>query len=144
MIDHTSIAVKNYDESVKFYDETFKILGFARCKTLAFPVPHSDKILKIAGYGKNNKPSFWISNMSKYPGEIANAAGVHFAFSAANSEMINAWYEKCLELGGKDNGKPGVRPQYHPGYYGAFIIDPSGWRIEAVMHNYNGYNQNLY
>ena len=53
-------------------------------------------------------------------------------------EAVQQWYAKCLELGGKDNGAPGPRPEYHPGYFGAFIIDPNGWRIEACFHQYQG------
>ena len=70
--------------------------------------------------------------------DVGKARGVHMAFSAPNAEAVAEWYDKALKLGGKDNGAPGVRPEYHPGYFGAFIIDPSGWRIEACFHGYKG------
>ena len=92
--------------------------------------------VQVAGYGKGEKPYFWISPMGNKEEEIGCARGVHFAFLAPSVEAVQEWHKKCLELGGKDNGAPGPRPIYHPGYYGAFIIDPSGWRIEACLHNY--------
>ena len=132
MIDHFSISVNNYDQSLKFYDETLKILGYERLMTIDIPEHH----VKVTGYGKDQKPSFWISPMGKEEEEVGRAKGVHFAFLAPNAEAVQAWYKKCLELGGKDNGKPGVRPEYHPGYYGAFVVDPNGWRIEACFHQH--------
>lgn len=131
MIDHVSISVNNYEKSLIFYDQTLEVLGYKRNMTIDIP----EKNVRTAGYGKGEKPSFWISPMGKKEEDIGKARGVHFAFSAPNTEAVNAWYKKCLELGGKNNGAPGPRP-YHPGYYGAFIIDPDGWRIEAVFHGF--------
>jgi hypothetical protein len=56
---------------------------------------------------------------------IGNARGVHMAFSASSVEAVKAWYDKCLELGASDNGAPGPRLEYHPGYFGAFVVDPN-------------------
>ena len=70
---------------------------------------------------------------------IGKARGFHVAFKAPRILSIKKQYQKCLELGGKDNGAPGPRPEYHPGYYSAFIIDPNGWRLEAVLHDYKGH-----
>jgi len=67
---------------------------------------------------------------------VGQAAGFHVGFVASNVEPVHKWYEKYLEIGREDNGAPGPRPEYHPGYYGAFIIDPNGWRIEACFQNY--------
>ena len=133
MIDHVSISVKNYKVSIDFYDQTFKALGYIRNMTIDIP----EKQVQVAGYGKGDKPSFWISPMGNDKEDIGRARGVHFAFLAPNQQAVDAWYAKCIELGGMDNGKPGLRPEYHPGYYGAFIIDPDGWRIEAVYHEFN-------
>lgn len=132
MIDHTSISVNDYEKSLVFYDQTFEVLGYKRNMTIDIP----EKNVRTAGYGKGEKPSFWISPMGKKEEDIGSARGVHFAFLAPSTEAVDLWYKKCLELGGKDNGAPGSRPHYHPGYYGAFIIDPDGWRIEAVFHQY--------
>ena len=132
VIDHASISVSNYEKSLLFYDQTFAILGYTRNMTIDIP----EKNVKVAGYGKEDKPSFWISPMGKKDEDIAKARGVHFAFLAPSTDAVDAWHKKCLELGGRDNGSPGLRPHYHPGYYGAFIIDPDGWRIEAVFHEF--------
>ena len=129
MLDHFSFSVKDFEQSRKFYDETLAILGYQRLRNFDFP----EQNVRVAGYGKGGKPSFWIG---KAPHEVSNICNFHIAFLAPSVASINDWYAKCLELGGTDNGKPGPRPQYHPGYYGAFIIDPNGWRIEAVLHTY--------
>jgi hypothetical protein len=91
---------------------------------------------QTAGYGYGHKPSFWISPMGRDNEEIGKARGMHIAFLATSVDALNKWYELCLQYGGKCNGKPGPRPEYHPGYYGAFVIDPNGWRIEACLHDF--------
>jgi catechol 2,3-dioxygenase-like lactoylglutathione lyase family enzyme len=133
MLDHVSISVKDYEKSLLFYDQSLALLGYCRNVTLDIP----EKEIRVAGYGKGDKPSFWISPMGNQQEEIGNARGVHFAFLAPDAAAVDAWYKKCLELGGNDNGAPGPR-HYHPGYYGAFIIDINGWRIEAAVHDYKG------
>jgi catechol 2,3-dioxygenase-like lactoylglutathione lyase family enzyme len=130
MIDHTSISVKDYEQSLAFYDKTLAALGYERVMTINKPN------VQTAGYGANKKPSFWISPMGRKDEEIGKARGMHIAFKANSVEDIQKWYDLCLQYGGADNGKPGPRPEYHPGYYGAFIIDPNGWRIEACLHHY--------
>jgi catechol 2,3-dioxygenase-like lactoylglutathione lyase family enzyme len=132
MIDHTSISVKNYEISRKFYEQTLSKLGYVPLFVI------DEKHVKTVGYGKEGKPFFWISPDGDQDEVIGKAKGVHIAFSAANVEQVNAWYHECLKYGGKDNGLPGPRAEYHPGYYGAFIIDPDGWRIEACYHGYQG------
>jgi catechol 2,3-dioxygenase-like lactoylglutathione lyase family enzyme len=131
-IDHASFAVNNYEKSADFYDQTFALLGVKRVMTI--DMEH----VKTIGYGKG-KPSFWISDRGRVEGEeVGKARGMHIAFVAPSVEAVNAWYKKALELGAIDNGVPGPRPEYHPGYYGAFVIDPNGWRIEACLHHYRG------
>ncbi len=134
MIHHTSISVNDWEKSLNFYDQTFKELGYKR--VMIFDFDQDGKKIYVAGYGDEGRPAFWICNQGNPDEEIGKARGVHFGFLAPSVEAIQKWYNKCLELGGKDNGKPGPRPEYHPGYYGAFIIDPDGWRIEACLHNY--------
>lgn len=132
MLDHFSVSVKDYPANLTFYDETLKLLGYKRVMTIDIDTP--SKKIQCAGYGEGEKPSFWISPMGEESEDIGRARGVHLAFKANSTQDVDAWYKKCLELGGKDNGAPGPRPHYHPGYYGGFIIDPNGWRIEAVCH----------
>lgn len=132
MLDHTSFAVKDYKQSLRFYDETLGVLGYERSVTLEYP----EYNIYAAGYGNGIRPSFWVSAGGNDNEQIGSAKGVHVAFIAPSVEAVLAWYHKCLELGGKDNGAPGPRTEYHEGYFGAFIIDPNGWRIEACLHNY--------
>ena len=131
MLHHTSISVTNYKNSLAFYDKSFKTLGFERVITI------DEGNVQCAGYGENGQPHFWISPMGDQNELIGQARGVHFAFLAPNQAAVDAWHTKCMELGAQDNGAPGPRPEYHPGYYGAFIVDPSGWRIEACIHDYS-------
>ncbi len=137
MIDHISFSVKNFEKSQNFYDKTLEILGYERLMNF------DNEEHQVAGYGKNGRPSFWIG-VNHVPSEkdkhesVGQAAGFHVGFLAPDVKAVHQWYEKCLELGGKDNGAPGPRLQYHPGYYGGFIIDPDGWRIEACFQSYEG------
>lgn len=132
MVEHVSIAVKDFDESCKYYDKTLSCLGYKR-------VWNKDTEEKqVAGYGKNGAPEFYIiakkqlSEQDRHE-QIGQASGFHVCFGASNTQAIQKWYETCRECGGKDNGKPGER---FPGYYAAFIVDPNGWRTEACCHNH--------
>jgi len=132
MIDHISFSVKNYRESRKFYDETLICLGI-ECLMVFETEEH-----QVAGYGSKGKPFFWIGkdinpNTQEFVGKTR---GFHIAFQASSIKTIHNWYQKCLKFGGKDNGAPGPRPEYHPGYYAGFVVDPNGYRLEAVLHDY--------
>jgi catechol 2,3-dioxygenase-like lactoylglutathione lyase family enzyme len=132
MLDHTSIAVLDFAQSLNFYDATLATLGYKRLCT--FDTPEG----KYAGFGIATaiRPALWLGQSGKPDEVVGQARGVHLAFVAPNVEAVDAWYKQCLALGGKDNGAPGPRTHYHSGYYGAFIIDPNGWRIEACTHAY--------
>lgn len=131
MIDHLSFAVKDYDISVQFYDATLGTLGYQREVSLDLPD------VKVAGYGNGTiRPGFWISSKGNSAEIVGQARGVHVAFKAPSVASVHAWYEACLAHGGVCNGAPGPRPYYHAGYYGAFVIDPNGWRIEACFHHF--------
>jgi catechol 2,3-dioxygenase-like lactoylglutathione lyase family enzyme len=80
------------------------------------------------GIGQNNKPSLWLHDSKE------RTAPLHIAFVAANRAEVEAFYTAALAAGGKDNGAPGLRPHYHPNYYGAFVIGPDGHNVEAVCH----------
>ena len=135
MLDHISFSVNNYAQSLKFYDETLEILGMIRLMNF-----FETEERQVAGYGSDGRPVFWmgVGETGKKPETVGNARGLHIAFRAPSVESVKMWHKKCLELGGTDNGVPGPRPEYHPGYYGAFIVDPNGWRIEACLHTYEG------
>lgn len=117
MIDHIGIAVKDYEKSKGFYIETLKTLGYELL--MEFP--------NVGGFGSNGKAEFWISQEEEHSKN-------HIAFCSKSREEVDAFYNKAIELGAKDNGKPGIREMYHPNYYGAFVIDFDGNNIEAVFH----------
>jgi catechol 2,3-dioxygenase-like lactoylglutathione lyase family enzyme len=81
----------------------------------------------VVGFGVEGKPSFWI-------GERERSGPLHVAFAAPDRATVDAFHEAALAAGGSDNGAPGLRPQYHPSYYGAFVLDPDGINVEAVTH----------
>ncbi len=78
--------------------------------------------------GRQGEGNFWFGSFGGSPGPI------HIAFAAKNLEQVRQFYTAAIAAGGKDNGAPGLRPQYHPNYYGGFVIGPDGHNIEAVCH----------
>jgi catechol 2,3-dioxygenase-like lactoylglutathione lyase family enzyme len=117
MLDHISIKVKNLESSKRFYTAALAPLGFT--------VQYEDK--GTAGYGPNGAPALWLAQSE--PG-----GPVHIAFVAKDRVAVNAFHAAALKQSGKDNGAPGLRPEYHANYYGAFVKDPDGNNIEAVCH----------
>lgn len=133
MLDHVSIRVADYDRSKKFYEAVLAPLGYR----LAMEVASG------AGFGKEFIPDFWIKQgeprgvgVPAEPTELDGCGGpaIHLAFSTADRITVNAFYHAALAAGARDNGAPGLRPNYHPNYYGAFVLDPDGYNIEAVCH----------
>ena len=124
MIDHTGIAVSDFDVSKRFYDAALAPLGASL--VMMVPEEFTDG-LKVGGYGYD-RPQFWLHEAAE-PGP-----GRHYAFTADTRAEVDAFYESALGAGGRDNGAPGLRPHYHPNYYGAFVFDPDGNNIEAVCH----------
>ncbi len=124
MIDHAGIVVSDWEKSKAFYDAAMAPLG----ATLLMMVPKEyTGGANVGGYGRE-KPDFWLSE-AENPGP-----GRHYAFSARNRAEVDAFYEAAMANGGRDNGAPGPRPQYHENYYGAFVLDPDGNNVEAVFH----------
>ncbi|PKL77297.1 MAG: glyoxalase/bleomycin resistance/extradiol dioxygenase family protein [Candidatus Melainabacteria bacterium HGW-Melainabacteria-1] len=121
MLDHIGLRVSNFERSKAFYEQVLKPLGYG--VEMAF----EHEGISAAGFGSQGKPSFWIS-------EGQPAEGLHLAFAASNRAAVDAFYAAALAAGATDNGAPGPRPQYHPGYYGAFVLDLDGHNIEAVCH----------
>ena len=119
MLDHVTLAVTDLDRSRAFYDRTLTPLGIERL--------YADGE-NYSGYGVRPKAFFWI-------GRRADAVtGTHVAFAAPDRATVDAFYEAAIAAGGRDNGAPGLRPQYAPTYYGAFVLDPDGHNIEAVCY----------
>jgi catechol 2,3-dioxygenase-like lactoylglutathione lyase family enzyme len=119
MLDHVSIGVRDLSASRRFYDAVLKPLGYS-CRSEAG---------ESLGYGAH-EPRFWISE-AKNPVPPDLDSGLHFAFTAPSRDGVDAFHAIALAQGGRDNGGPGLRPEYGPGYYAAFVIDPDGYRIEA-------------
>ncbi len=124
MIDHTSITVSNYENAKEFYKKTLAPLGYS----IAMDIPE----YKTCGFGEGDRRDFWISEPG---GEVTPS---HIAFVAQNESVIEEFFQAGLGAGGRDNGKPGPRTDYGPGYYAAFILDEDGNNIEAVMRNHKG------
>jgi catechol 2,3-dioxygenase-like lactoylglutathione lyase family enzyme len=124
MIDHVGIPVADYARSKAFYAKALAPLGYV----LVMEVQQSEEDSPAAGFGAEGKPDFWIG------GEGGLNRRIHIAIAAKDRAAVDAFYRAALVAGGKDNGAPGLRPHYHPNYYGAFVLDPDGHNIEAVCH----------
>ena len=122
MFDHLSFGVSSLVRSLAFYDAVLAPLGVKRL----FNLPD------IAAYSAGTYPMFWIGNRREFTNEVSK--GFHLAFAADNRPAVDAFYQQAIAFGAKDDGKPGLRSHYHPNYYAAFVIDPDGYRIEAVCH----------
>lgn len=133
MIDHVGLTVRDLATSRAFYDAAFAPLGVEVVMSVSAEETGSYGHL---GYGPSadsrdiqaGKPSFWIGGGETLTGPM------HVAFVAATRAQVDAFHAAALAAGGVDNGPPGVRPHYHPNYYGAFVLDPDGRNIEAVCH----------
>lgn len=129
-IDHVSVGVTNMKRSKAFYDAALAPLGMAP----VYPVEIGGQLVGV-GYGAGNKPSFWIQ--LPINGQAATMGnGVHIAFHANDRQAVDAFFLAAMEYGGVEDGRPGLRTEYHPDYYGAFVRDPDGNKIEACSHGH--------
>ena len=121
IIHHVSVGTDNVEAATAFYDKVLATVGARRI----FEFPGA------VAYGKQF-PEFWVQQPAD--GQLAaNANGVHFCFVASSKEAVNAFYSAAIEAGGSDDGEPGPRPDYGPDYYGAFVRDLDGHKIEAAI-----------
>jgi len=118
MFDHVVIGVSDYAASKAFFLKALEPLGAA-------VVQEGPLGVEISSDGKSSLCLFRTAEKPAY---------LHLAFKAANCRQVEAFYRAALAAGGKDNGAPGLRPQYHAHYYAAFVIGPDGHNIEAVCH----------
>jgi len=118
MFDHFGLAVSDLKKSDAFYQAALKPLGLER-------VRHGEG---FSAYGNRLQYGLWL----RQGGPVRPP--LHIAFRAASRALVDAFHAAALQAGGRDNGAPGMRPQYHPNYYGAFILDPDGHNVEAVCH----------
>ncbi len=119
ILSHISIGTNDFDTSVAFYDQVMPTIGAKRM--MDYP--------GAVAYGKVF-PEFWVQ--TPIDGETAAVAnGTHFAFFATNKEQVDAFYQAAMQAGATSDGEPGPRPAYGPAYYGCFVRDPDGHKIEA-------------
>lgn len=130
MIDHVGIAVSNIERSRAFYEAALAPLGITLIMSMSPDETESGGT--ALGFGKGRKPFFWIGDKERV------GQGTHIAFVVDDRATVDAFYAAALAAGGKDNGAPGLRPHYHPSYYGAFVYDPDGINVEAVCHHTEG------
>ena len=119
LIDHIGLVVRDFEASRRFYEAVFAAIE-----------------MPVAGSGDDY---IWADELFISTAESEAAAGKltgrhHLAFQARDRAMVDAFYAAGIEAGGTDNGPPGERTRYHPGYYAAFLLDPDGNNIEAVHH----------
>jgi catechol 2,3-dioxygenase-like lactoylglutathione lyase family enzyme len=126
MIDHSGVSVSNYARSKDFYIAALAPIGYRLVMEVPAELTGSHA---GAGFGVPPKPDFWIG------GGGANVPPIHIAFRVSSRAQVDAFYAAAIAAGGKDNGKPGLRPHYHANYYGAFVRDHDGHNIEAVCHD---------
>lgn len=119
MLNHVSIGVRDLARAKRFYDAALGPLGY-RC------LSQSQTSL---GYGKDSA-ALWLYATDR-PVSADTASGLHFCFDAPTRKGVDGFHAGALANGGKDNGAPGVREDYDPKYYAAFVVDPDGYRVEA-------------
>lgn len=121
MIAHISLPVSNYKKSKAFYTKTLAALGYKKKMEYGEAVGFND--------GKNT--DFWINTNKK------GVTKSHVAFEAKNQKEVKDFYKAALAAGARDNGAPGYRKDYWPGYYAAFVYDLDGHNIEVVFYDYD-------
>jgi catechol 2,3-dioxygenase-like lactoylglutathione lyase family enzyme len=121
VIDHLTVGVTDLEASRRFYAEALEPLGFSEIG------PWSDANREIS-FGLKDAGDFALSEKYETGGQL------HIAFAADTREQVDAFHEAALAAGGRDNGAPGLRPEYSANYYGAFVLDPDGHNVEAVCH----------
>ncbi|MBX9963994.1 MAG: VOC family protein [Burkholderiales bacterium] len=117
MYDHIGLKVKDLDVAVRFYEAALSALGHVV----------GSREGSYAGIGPKDEPGLWL-----YRAQGATGPGVHVAFRAKDRAAVDLFHRSGLAAGGKDNGEPGLRADYSPTYYAAFLIDPDGNNVEAV------------
>jgi len=117
MYDHLGIKVRDLAASIRFYEAALAPLGHVLGS-------HDDS---YAGIGPADAPALWL-----YASQGSKGPGTHIAFRAISHKAVDAFYKAGLKAGASDNGGPGLRPDYSPTYYAAFLIDPDGNNVEAV------------
>ena len=124
MLDHVGFPVSDDQLAKAFYLKALAPLGYSLVMEVT---QEQNSDAPAAGFGADGKPDFWIG------GEGGLNRPLHVAIVAKDRATVDAFYQAAIAAGGRDNGAPGIRAHYHPNYYGAFVFDPDGHNIEAVV-----------
>lgn len=128
MIDHLSTYTVAFEKAQAFYDKTLAALGYERTAGMVATWDVDFPNRRMCAYGPPGKRILWLIEVKEKP------TPRHVAFVAPTRKHVQAFFDEALKAGGIENGDPGVREQYHPTYFGAFVLDPDGNNIEAVTH----------
>ena len=128
MIDHCSTYALDFEATRRFYDEALGALGYVRNMEFVATMDPEHPTRRLCAYGVGQKPTFWVVEAYE------KSTPRHTAFVAHSREAVSAFHAAALRVGATDNGAPGLRPHYHPTYFGAFVLDPDGNNVEAVCH----------
>lgn len=120
MIAHVSLPVSNYKRAKAFYTKVLRPISYKQNMEYG----------EAAGFMEGGQTSFWIVKKDR-------VEPLHIAFEAKSKEAVQAFYKTARAGGAKDNGKPGYRKEYWPGYYAAFVLDADGHNVEAVFYDYS-------
>lgn len=127
MFSHITLGTNDFEKAAAFYDAVFAALGIEQLFQLD----------GLAAYGTMTGPKTFI--VPPFDGNAAKPGnGVHAAYLAKTRAEVDAFHAAALAHGGTDEGAPGLRPHYHPNYYGAYVRDPDGNKIQAVCHSAKG------
>jgi catechol 2,3-dioxygenase-like lactoylglutathione lyase family enzyme len=129
MIDHLSFYTTDYPKTKLFYEAVFSTLGYTMTRDMVTSWDPAWPTRRICAFGPGQEACFWLIETKEA------ATPMHVAFKAADRASVEAFYEAALKQGGEDHGAPGLRPQYHEHYFGAFVLDPDGNNVEAVCHS---------
>ena len=129
MIDHMTFRVADLARTEAFYAAALAPLGYAVQHRFSFDGQSMVGLADASG----KVDTWFIAGPSPHGGH-AVTTGSHLAWAAPTRAGVDAFHAAALGNGGRDNGAPGLRPHYHPNYYGAFVIDPDGNNVEAVCH----------
>jgi catechol 2,3-dioxygenase-like lactoylglutathione lyase family enzyme len=123
IFDHASVGVSDIERAMDFYRPALAALGLE---------PVMDKGFAVAFGNGQGRQWLWISEPIDTAREVAANNGAHIALLADSRTAVRDFYDAAMAHGGRDDGAPGLRPEYTPTYYGAFVLDPDGNKIEAV------------
>jgi catechol 2,3-dioxygenase-like lactoylglutathione lyase family enzyme len=127
ILDHVTLMVRDFARAREFYGLALAPLGVTEVMCFG----------EACGFGRGGKPDFWIGTgptSFQTAEQLRTTTPTHLAFAARSRDEVDAFHRAALAAGARDFGAPGLRPIYHPNYYGAFVLDPDGHNIEAVHH----------